>query len=35
MGELEIGSKKPQIGQDLELVRCNYDGKENFFFQLK
>ncbi|HMK33065.1 MAG TPA: zinc ribbon domain-containing protein [Nitrosopumilaceae archaeon] len=35
MGELETGIKKPQIGQDLELVKCNYDGKENFFFQLK
>jgi len=35
MGELEIGIKKPQIGQDLELIKCNYDGKENFFFQLK
>ncbi|HMK32694.1 MAG TPA: zinc ribbon domain-containing protein, partial [Nitrosopumilaceae archaeon] len=28
MGELEIGIKKPQIGQDLELIKCNYDGKE-------
>ena len=35
MGELETNSKKPLIGQDLELVKCDYDGKEKFFFQLR
>jgi uncharacterized OB-fold protein len=34
MGELEIGLKTPLIGQDLELVKCNYANKERFFFQL-
>jgi uncharacterized OB-fold protein len=34
MGELEIGLKVPLIGQDLELVKCNYIDKEKFFFQL-
>lgn len=34
MGELETGLKTPSIGQDLELVKCNYDNKEKFFFQL-
>ena len=35
MGELEIGSKKPVIGQEIDLVKCDYDDKEKFFFQLK
>ncbi len=35
MGELEIGSKTPGIGQDLELIKCDYDSKEKFFLQLK
>jgi len=35
MGELEIGLKKPEIGQDLELIKCDYEGKEKFFFLLK
>ena len=34
MGELEIGLKTPLIGNDLELVKCNYVNKEKFFFQL-
>jgi hypothetical protein len=34
MGELEIGLKVPSIGQDLELVKCDYVDKEKFFFQL-
>ena len=35
MGELEIGLMRPMLGEELELVRCDYDGKEKFFFQLK
>jgi uncharacterized OB-fold protein len=35
MGELQTGTKKPVIGQRLDLVNCDYDGKEKFFFQLK
>ena|SRR5438445_6678104 len=35
MGQLETGLKKPTIGQELELIKCNYDAKEKFFFQLK
>jgi len=34
MGELETRSKIPSAGQDLELVKCNYADKEEFFFQL-
>ena len=34
MGELKIGSKTPSIGQDLELVKCNYVDKAEFIFQL-
>jgi len=34
MGKLETGLKTPSIGQDLELVKCNYDDNEQFFFQL-
>src|SRR6266849_6117472 len=33
MGELEIGLKVPLVGQDLDLVKCNYADKEKFFFQ--
>ena len=35
MGELETGIKIPSIGQDLDLVQCNYDDTEKFFFRLK
>lgn len=35
MGDLQTGTKNPAIGQTLELVKCGYDGKEKFFFQLK
>lgn len=35
MGELDAGSKKPDIGHELELVKCNYDPTEKFFFKLK
>jgi uncharacterized OB-fold protein len=35
MGELETGSKIPEIGQDLELAKCDYVDNEKFFFQLK
>ncbi|HEV2193494.1 MAG TPA: zinc ribbon domain-containing protein [Nitrosopumilaceae archaeon] len=34
MGELETSLKIPSIGQNLELVKCNYVDKEQFFFQL-
>jgi uncharacterized OB-fold protein len=34
MGELDIGSKIPSVGQDLDLVKCDYTNKERFFFQL-
>src|SRR5438445_11097954 len=34
MGELEAGLKTPITGQDLELVKCHYDDKEQFFFKL-
>jgi len=35
MGELKVGTKTPMIGQDLELVKCDYDVYEKFIFQLK
>src|SRR5579872_4176133 len=31
MGKLEIGLKIPSIGQDLELVKCIYTDKAQFF----
>jgi uncharacterized OB-fold protein len=34
MGELEIDSKIPSVGEDLYLIKCDYDGKEKFFFKL-
>jgi uncharacterized protein len=34
MGELKIGVQTPLVGQDLELVKCDYTDKEKFFFQL-
>src|SRR5690242_12990263 len=34
MGELDTNLKTPSIGQDLELVSCSYDNKEQFFFKL-
>ncbi len=34
MGELETGLKMPSIGQDIELVKCNYINNPQFFFQL-
>ena len=35
MGKLEIGTKKLEVGNDIVLVKCDYDDKEKFFFQLK
>ena len=34
MGELETGSKIPLLGQNIELIKCSYDNKEQFFFKL-
>ena len=34
MGELETGTKIPIIGQDLDLVKCDYDKYEKFVFKL-
>ena len=34
MGELETWLKIPLVGQDLDLVKCDYTDKEKFFFQL-
>lgn len=34
MGELEIGLKDPSVGQDVDLVKCDYVDKERFFFKL-
>lgn len=34
MGSLE-SNVAPVIGQALKLVKCSYDGNENFVFQLK
>ena len=34
MGELETGLKSPSVGQDIDLVKCDYIDKERFFFQL-
>ncbi len=34
MGSLD-GITTPVIGQDLKLVKCSYDGNEEFVFQLK
>jgi len=34
MGELKIGTKTTSIGQDLDLVKCDYVDKEKFVFKL-
>ena len=34
MGELETGIDIPYIGQELDLVKCDYLDKEKFFFKL-
>lgn len=35
IGKLETNSQKLSIGQELNLIRCDYDGQETFIFQLK
>ena len=34
MGELQTGSKIPHIGQELELVKCDFLDSVKFFFKL-
>ena len=35
MGTLETASKDIVVGQELELIKCDYNGTEKFVFQLR